>query len=157
MIEVGRRGFLSGLMALVAAPAIVRVASLMPCTPTEVIQYGGNNLLTMDMITRESVRLFTDNNAFLRSLDEQYENEFAADGAKIGTHLRIRLPNDYTVSDGPSFSFQDPTDRMVYLKSRRTLVPASTLPKLSAPEVIAIGTAAVLAKNPSISRRFWGA
>lgn len=30
MIEIGRRGFLAGTGALLAAPAIVRVASLMP-------------------------------------------------------------------------------------------------------------------------------
>lgn len=30
MIELGRRGFLTGLAALVAAPAIIRVAPLMP-------------------------------------------------------------------------------------------------------------------------------
>jgi hypothetical protein len=30
MIEIGRRGFITGLIALVAAPAIVRVETLMP-------------------------------------------------------------------------------------------------------------------------------
>jgi hypothetical protein len=30
MIEIGRRGFITGLAALVAAPAIVRVETLMP-------------------------------------------------------------------------------------------------------------------------------
>ena len=30
MIELGRRGFITGLAALVAAPAIIRVAPLMP-------------------------------------------------------------------------------------------------------------------------------
>jgi hypothetical protein len=30
MIEIGRRGFITGLVALVAAPAIVRVETLMP-------------------------------------------------------------------------------------------------------------------------------
>jgi hypothetical protein len=30
MIEVGRRGFITGLAALVAAPAVIRVAPLMP-------------------------------------------------------------------------------------------------------------------------------
>ena len=30
MIEIGRRGFITGLVALVAAPAIVRVESIMP-------------------------------------------------------------------------------------------------------------------------------
>jgi hypothetical protein len=30
MIEIGRRGFFTGLAALVAAPAVIRVAPLMP-------------------------------------------------------------------------------------------------------------------------------
>lgn len=32
-IEIGRRGFLTGLVALVAAPAVIRVAPLMPISP----------------------------------------------------------------------------------------------------------------------------
>lgn len=34
------------------------------------------------------------------------DDQFAKTGAKIGTILRIRLPNDYTVADGPALSIQ---------------------------------------------------
>ncbi len=65
-----------------------------------------NSLLTIDMITNEAVRLFTQTNAFMRTVNRQYDDQFARDGAKIGNTLRIRLPNDYTVSTGPAITPQ---------------------------------------------------
>lgn len=98
---VERRSILQGLVALVAAPAIVRVASLMPCAPTEVIRFR-SPWMTLDMITREGVRLFCNTNAFMKSLDEQYRAaDYAEAHCKIGSTLRIRLPNEYTVTDVP--------------------------------------------------------
>lgn len=58
------------------------------------------------MITNEAVRLFTQTNAFLRTVNRQYDNQFARSGAKIGNTLRIRLPNDYTVGTGPTITPQ---------------------------------------------------
>lgn len=66
-----------------------------------------NSLLTIDMITRQAVELFKNSNAFLMNVDRQYDDQFANTGAKIGSTLRIRLPNDYTVTDGPALSTQD--------------------------------------------------
>jgi len=65
-----------------------------------------NSLLTIDMITNEAVRLFTQTNAFLRRVDRQYDDQFARTGAKIGNTLRIRLPNDYVVNNGPAITPQ---------------------------------------------------
>lgn len=65
-----------------------------------------NSLLTISMITREAVRLFKNSNAFIGNIDQQYDDQFAKTGAKIGTQLRIRLPNDYIVSDGPALAIQ---------------------------------------------------
>ena len=65
-----------------------------------------NSLLTINQITNEAVRLFTQSNAFLRTVSRQYDDQFARTGAKIGSALRIRLPNDYTVSTGPSITPQ---------------------------------------------------
>jgi len=59
------------------------------------------------MITREAVRLWKNSNAFLQNIDMQYDDSFAKTGAKIGTALRIRLPNDYTVRTGAAASVQD--------------------------------------------------
>lgn len=161
---IERRAFLAGFGALFAAPAIVKASSLMVCAPTEVIR--PNALLTKEAITREAVKMFNQNNAFLQHLieqeihknldaerwdnefrkdmnfmhGEQWEREFAADGAKIGTTLCIRLPNDFTIVDRPF----------------PMAAPAPTpMPEMGVTEVAAIGAAAVLVKNPSVSRRFW--
>lgn len=76
---------------------------------------AGNALLTINMITREAVRLFINSNAFIQNIDRQYDPMFAVSGAKIGTTVRIRLPNDYTVSDGPALSLQDTNEQFTTL------------------------------------------
>jgi len=67
------------------------------------------------MITREAVRLWKNSNAFIQNVDMQYDESFAIGGAKIGTALRIRLPNDYTVATGPALSVQDTTEQSTTL------------------------------------------
>lgn len=74
-----------------------------------------NSLLTINMITREAVRLWKNSNAFLSNVDTQYDDEFAVTGAKIGDTLRIRLPNDYTVRTGKAASVQDTTEQSTTL------------------------------------------
>lgn len=66
-----------------------------------------NSLLTINMITREAVRLWKNSNEFIQHIDQQYDDQYAKTGAKIGTALRIRLPNDFTVRTGPAASVQD--------------------------------------------------
>jgi hypothetical protein len=74
-----------------------------------------NSLLTINMITREAIRLFINTNAFIQNIDRQYDDQFAVTGAKIGTTLRIRLPNDYIVTDGPGLSLQDTAEQQITL------------------------------------------
>lgn len=74
-----------------------------------------NSLLTINMITREAVKLWKNTNAFMMSIDTQYDDQFAIDGAKIGDTLRIRLPNDYTVATGPALSVQDTAEQSTTL------------------------------------------
>jgi len=74
-----------------------------------------NSLLTINMITREAIRLFTNTNALLRNVDKQYDSQFAKTGAKIGDTLRIRLPNDYTVRTGKVASVQGTNEQEVPL------------------------------------------
>jgi hypothetical protein len=74
-----------------------------------------NALLTIDMITREAVRLWKNSNAFLQNVDMQYDDSFAVQGAKIGSSLRIRLPNDFTVTTGPALSVQDTAEQSTTL------------------------------------------
>jgi hypothetical protein len=74
-----------------------------------------NVLLTINMITREAVRLWKNTNAFLMNVDMQYDDSFAQTGAKIGTALRIRLPNDFTVRSGAGLSVQDTSEQSTTL------------------------------------------
>lgn len=72
-------------------------------------------LLTTLAITRLAVRLFKNSNAFIQNIDTQYDDQFAVEGAKIGDTLKIRLPNDYTVTDGPGLSAQDTNEQSTSL------------------------------------------
>ena len=74
-----------------------------------------NSLLTIGMITREAVEIFVNSNAFIKNIDRQFDDEFGKQGAKIGSTLRIRLPNDYTVADGPGLSIQDTSEQYTVL------------------------------------------
>lgn len=74
-----------------------------------------NALLTIDMLTRESVRLWKNSNAFIQNVDMQYDKSFAQSGAKIGDSLRIRLPNDFTVATGPALQVQSTTEQSTTL------------------------------------------
>jgi hypothetical protein len=74
-----------------------------------------NALLTIDMITREAVRLWKNTNLFMRNIDTQYDDQYARDGAKIGDTLRIRLPVDFTVGTGQAVSFQDVSEQQTAL------------------------------------------
>lgn len=74
-----------------------------------------NTLLTRLEITRKAIRLFINSNAFVKNIDRQYDNQFAVAGAKIGSTLKVRLPNDYTVTDGPGLSLQDTAEQQTTL------------------------------------------
>ena len=72
---------------------------------------SGNSLLTIDMVTREAVMLFKNSNAFMQNISTQYDDSFGITGAKIGSTLRVRLPLDYVVTDGPGLSPQDSVEQ----------------------------------------------
>ena len=74
-----------------------------------------NTLLTIDMVTRLAVRLWKNTNAFMRNINTQYDDQFAREGAKIGSQLRIRLPVDYPVGTGSAISFQDTAENYTTL------------------------------------------
>lgn len=74
-----------------------------------------NTLLTIDMITRESIRLWRNSNCFIKQIDHQYDDQFAKSGAKIGDTLRIRLPNQYLVRHGAAASVQDTAEQSTTL------------------------------------------
>lgn len=148
-----RRGFLGGLAALVAAPAVVKFASIMPVRtivygPT-LAEYSGNEFLTVNEITREAIRLFEKSNLFIQDITERQELRMAPNGDM----LRIRLPSDYVVHP-VDVAYGKMQLRPEWGALVADAVPAS-LPLIPAPAVLALGAAAVLAANPTVSRRFW--
>ena len=74
-----------------------------------------NSLLTLGGITREAVRLWKNSNAFLNSIDRQYDKDYQNSGAKIGEQLRIRLPNDFVARTGPTLSLNTVNERSTTL------------------------------------------
>jgi hypothetical protein len=59
-----------------------------------------NTLVTIDMVTREALRIAHESCQFIGTTDRQYDDSFAKTGAKIGTALRVRKPNQYTRTTG---------------------------------------------------------
>jgi hypothetical protein len=59
-----------------------------------------NSLVTIDMVTREALRIAHESASFISTTDLQYDDSFAKTGAKIGTALRVRKPNQYTRTQG---------------------------------------------------------
>ena len=59
-----------------------------------------NSILTIDMITRKALEILENNLVLTRNVNRQYDDSFAVEGAKIGSTLRIRLPDRALVTDG---------------------------------------------------------
>ena len=59
-----------------------------------------NSLVTIDMVTREALRIAHEKASFIGTTDRQYDDSFAKTGAKIGTALRVRKPNQYVRTQG---------------------------------------------------------
>ena len=69
-----------------------------------------NSILTPTAVTRESLRVLHQKANFIGSINRQYDDSFAKTGAKIGENLKIRMPNQYTVTDGAVLNVQDTTE-----------------------------------------------
>jgi hypothetical protein len=74
-----------------------------------------NNLLTIDMITRKSLEILENNLVLTRNCNRQYDDSFAVEGAKIGSTLRIRLPDRALVTDGAALQVQDDQEQFTTL------------------------------------------
>lgn len=74
-----------------------------------------NSILTPSMITRYSIRMFLNTNYFIQNVSRQFESQFGIEGARIGAQLRIRYPNQYTVTDGPGIAPQDTSEQQFLL------------------------------------------
>jgi hypothetical protein len=59
-----------------------------------------NTLVTIDMVTREALRVAHESCQFIKTTDRQYDSSFANTGAKNGSTLRVRKPNKYVRTQG---------------------------------------------------------
>ena len=70
-----------------------------------------NSLVTIDMVTREALRIAHEKSQFIATTDRQYDDSFAKTGAKIGQTLRVRKPNQYVRTQGTRvMDVQDQTE-----------------------------------------------
>lgn len=65
-----------------------------------------NVLLTIDMITREALRVLANKLGLVGRVNRQYDKQYANDGAKIGSVLRIRKPERKLVTRGAALVVQ---------------------------------------------------
>jgi hypothetical protein len=75
-----------------------------------------NTLLTPTQVTRKALMILHQKMNFVGSINRDYDDSFAKDGAKIGDTLKIRLPNQYTVRSGAALQPQDTTEQTVSLQ-----------------------------------------
>ena len=59
-----------------------------------------NTLKFIDMVAREALAVAHEKTAFIGTVDRQYDSSFGKSGAKIGSTLRVRNPNQYTRRQG---------------------------------------------------------
>lgn len=89
---------------MIAAPAIVRASSIMPVqsfwTNDEIIADGYRRvgLFTREMLTRETIAILNSNNDAFSEIN----HEFGAGFMRIGSTLRIRKPNYFSIRTRPN-------------------------------------------------------
>ena len=66
-----------------------------------------NTILTPTAVTREALRVLHQKLNFVGSINRQYDDSFAKSGAKIGSSLKIRVPNEFTVRTGKPIDVQN--------------------------------------------------
>lgn len=71
----------------------------------------GNTLSVIDMVARESLRIAHEKATFISTINRSYDDSFAKTGAKSGSTLRVRDPNQYTRRQGSRvMNVQDTTE-----------------------------------------------
>jgi hypothetical protein len=66
-----------------------------------------NTNLTSTIITRKALDILHNNLVFTRTINRQYDDQFAKSGAKIGDTLKIRKPVRVNVREGVTMNAQD--------------------------------------------------
>ena len=68
---------------------------------------ASNTVLNADMITRRALLILHQKLQFIGNINRAYDDSFAQEGAKIGSTLRIRRPNQFTTRSGAALSVQN--------------------------------------------------
>ena len=74
-----------------------------------------NTTLTADIILKEAKRIFKNSTPFLQNINKQYDNSYAAYGAKAGSDIRIKTPQKYTTRTTKAMNVQDQVEKSVTL------------------------------------------
>lgn len=71
---------------------------------------ASNTVLNADMITKRALLILHQKLQFISNINRAYDDSFAQEGAKIGSTLRIRRPNQFTTRSGAAISVQNITE-----------------------------------------------
>ena len=72
-----------------------------------------NTLVTPTWVTMETAMHFTNSLRGVAQFDRSYSDQFVHDGAKVGDTVKVRLPQQYEVSEGEALVLQNILDRTV--------------------------------------------
>ena len=74
-----------------------------------------NSILTPTAVTRKAQQILHGKLFLAKNVNRQYDDSYAKTGAKIGSDLKIRLPNKYVIRTGKNLNAQDTTENSVTL------------------------------------------
>lgn len=74
-----------------------------------------NQLLNSNIITNHALTILHQKLNFVGSINRAYDDSFTQKEARIGSQLRIALPNQYTIRRGPALNMQDTVMNQVTL------------------------------------------
>lgn len=69
-----------------------------------------NTILTPTAVTRKALKILHQKANFIGTINRQYDSSFAKEGGKIGSTLKIRMPNEYVVRTGINMVAQETTE-----------------------------------------------
>jgi hypothetical protein len=72
-----------------------------------------NSLITPDWITKESMRVLTNNLKFASGINRSYDDQYRQGGAKVGYTIKARLPQRFRTTKGQALQIQNVTDAYV--------------------------------------------
>lgn len=73
----------------------------------------GNTVLTPTQVTRKALMILHQKCNFIGRINRQYDDQYAQKGAKIGSTLKVRLPNQYSVRTGAVMVVNDTTETSI--------------------------------------------